>query len=99
MEKICCICKKTFIDFGNNPEPIMKGCCCNECNAKYVVPARLYNSSNKPIDNYEIVRNHKEFVTIKGKLQEKNFEKLKAIPFISIYQNPETEEIVGVCLV
>ena len=29
----CCICKKTFIGYGNNPDPIKKrGRCCDECN-------------------------------------------------------------------
>ena len=26
---------------GNNAEPINDGRCCNDCNAKYVIPARL----------------------------------------------------------
>lgn len=38
----CCICRKYFIMFGNNPYPITeKGSCCNKCNKRYVIPARL----------------------------------------------------------
>ena len=40
--KVCCICKKQFEGWGNNPAPIkQEGECCDECNWKYVVPARL----------------------------------------------------------
>lgn len=38
----CCICGKEICGWGNNPEPIKQdGECCDECNAKYVVPARI----------------------------------------------------------
>jgi hypothetical protein len=43
----CCICDKIIPVVGswaggNNAEPVVKdGRCCNECNAKFVIPARL----------------------------------------------------------
>lgn len=38
----CCICGEKFIGFGNNPYPVKKeGRCCDECNWKYVIPARI----------------------------------------------------------
>ncbi len=41
-EKVCCICGKRFYGYGNNPEPEKSdGYCCDECNSKYVIPARL----------------------------------------------------------
>ena len=40
-EKVCCICKKEYKGFGNNPYPIKaKGECCDECNIE-VMKARL----------------------------------------------------------
>lgn len=51
--KICCICKKPFEGYGNNAEPICSGSCCDECNMKEVIPARmkmLDNSSAEDID-------------------------------------------------
>ena len=39
--KICCICKKPFDGYGNNAEPICSGICCDECNMKEVIPARM----------------------------------------------------------
>ena len=39
--KICCICKKPFDGYGNNAEPVCSGSCCDECNMKEVIPARL----------------------------------------------------------
>lgn len=51
--KICCICKKPFDGYGNNAEPVCSGSCCDECNMKEVIPARLKmldNSSSEDID-------------------------------------------------
>lgn len=49
----CCICKKEFHGWKNNPygalnekhEPINwkpDAGCCDECNKRYVIPGRLY---------------------------------------------------------
>ena len=38
---ICCICGKEITGYTNNAEPVKKGICCNECNTKFVIPARL----------------------------------------------------------
>ena len=40
-EKVCSICKKTFVGFGNNAQPVNDGVCCDECNSSVVIPARL----------------------------------------------------------
>lgn len=43
-DKFCCICGEPFGKFGNNPEPFMsadEGRCCDACNLKFVIPARL----------------------------------------------------------
>lgn len=51
--KICCICKKPFDGYGNNAEPVCSGSCCDECNMKEVIPARikmLDKSSSEDID-------------------------------------------------
>ena len=37
----CVICGKEFDGYGNNAEPVKPGICCDECNAKQVIPARL----------------------------------------------------------
>lgn len=37
----CVICGKSFEGYGNNAEPIQAGICCDECNAKQVIPARM----------------------------------------------------------
>lgn len=40
----CCICGELLDGYGNNPEPYMdaeKGRCCDGCNLKFVIPARL----------------------------------------------------------
>ena len=42
--KTCCLCGTEFTEWGNNPEPIKsfeEGSCCNWCNDKYVIPARI----------------------------------------------------------
>lgn len=46
----CCICGKTIIGYGHNPDPVEKsGRCCDDCNLRYVVAARiaLHISKNK----------------------------------------------------
>jgi len=38
----CCLCKKQKYGFGNNPAPLTEdGRCCDECNSKKVIPARM----------------------------------------------------------
>lgn len=38
----CCFCGLPFYGYGNNAEPVIKnGVCCDECNLKKVIPARL----------------------------------------------------------
>ena len=40
--KICVICGKPFVGWGNNPDPVADhGRCCDECNSMYVIPARI----------------------------------------------------------
>lgn len=42
VEKRCCICAEKFEGHGNNPEPVAhEGRCCDACNLKFVVPARI----------------------------------------------------------
>ena len=43
-ENFCCICGEPINGYGNNPEPYMsaiEGQCCDSCNLKFVIPARL----------------------------------------------------------
>lgn len=40
-KKVCVICGKEFEGYGNNAQPVKDGLCCDECNAKEVIPARL----------------------------------------------------------
>ena len=40
-EFICVICKDLSVGYGNNPQPINEGVCCDSCNAHYVLPARM----------------------------------------------------------
>jgi hypothetical protein len=41
--KVCCLCKREFTGYGNNPLPLYnkEGRCCNLCNIMQVIPARL----------------------------------------------------------
>ena len=40
MVKKCCLCKKEYVGFGNNAQPLRKGFCCDACNSK-VIKIRL----------------------------------------------------------
>lgn len=37
----CVICGEEFEGYGNNAAPYAEGICCDECNALYVIPARI----------------------------------------------------------
>ncbi len=37
----CVICGRKFGGYGNNADPVAKGECCDDCNLKVVVPARI----------------------------------------------------------
>ena len=39
--KVCSICGREYIGWGNNAQPINDGRCCDLCNSMYVIPARL----------------------------------------------------------
>lgn len=45
----CCICGKEIPEeFGNNPWPVKdEGECCDDCNLKYVIPARIEMSTQE----------------------------------------------------
>lgn len=37
----CSICGNTYMNWGNNAEPINDGRCCDNCNYMKVLPARI----------------------------------------------------------
>ena len=43
----CCICGEEYEGYGNNAEPYKKGYCCDACNIKFVIPARLEQMQGK----------------------------------------------------
>jgi len=44
----CCICGEECTGYGNNPEPFKhEGRCCDACNLKFVIPARLAQIETK----------------------------------------------------
>lgn len=53
----CCICGKEFNGYGNNPYPLTNNKedrCCDACDLKYVVIARLVNRRDgKETINYK----------------------------------------------
>ena len=52
----CCICGEKFDGYGHNPQPYKKsGTCCDACNSKFVIPARLaeYQAEYDLDDNLE----------------------------------------------
>ena len=46
----CCICGVKIDGFGNNSFPVAKDeekVCCDECNLRYVIPARIMRKYHK----------------------------------------------------
>ena len=39
--KTCSICLGKYTGLGNNAAPVNNGLCCDACNAKVVIPARM----------------------------------------------------------
>ena len=37
----CCICTTYVNEYGNNPDPFPGDRCCDDCNSRFVVPARV----------------------------------------------------------
>jgi hypothetical protein len=47
--KVCCICGEEYDGYGNNPAPYKDhGKCCDSCNIKFVIPARM----NAEVDSW-----------------------------------------------
>ena len=40
-KKVCSICGKVFVGFGNSASPINDGICCDNCNSTVVIPERI----------------------------------------------------------
>ena len=38
---LCSICFVSYSGFGNNAEPVNRGRCCDTCNGRFVIPARI----------------------------------------------------------
>lgn len=52
---VCCICRKEFTGYGNNPEPLVRGKdleCCDECN-QLVIAARTYGITAEDLKTKE----------------------------------------------
>lgn len=45
--RTCVICGRPLDGHGNNAEPVKKGFCCNQCNSKHVIPARIREMRRK----------------------------------------------------
>ena len=41
--RVCSLCRERFYGYGHNPEPIKRfeERCCDDCNARYVLQARI----------------------------------------------------------
>lgn len=45
----CGICAVTYQGWGNNPAPFPTERCCEDCNRRYVIPARLVEMSGRKL--------------------------------------------------
>lgn len=47
-QNVCCICKRTYEGFGNNPYPLRtRGRCCDECNEQVIIARIIAMYENK----------------------------------------------------
>lgn len=47
-EHKCPLCGMTYSGHGNNPYPFQVENCCNNCNAKFVIPMRMFLNNKTP---------------------------------------------------
>lgn len=99
MEKKCCICERKLKGYGNNAYPIKEGMCCDNCNIKFVVPARMISSEMNNSISFEVCKLLTEYPNLKSKLKSRNFEKINDYGDIEIYNNVETDEKVVLCII
>lgn len=53
----CILCDKDFEGMGNNAKPLADGRCCDECNLRKVIPARLEGKSLDDLKDAQITTN------------------------------------------
>lgn len=53
-DNLCCICGDPIEGYGNNAEPVCAGRCCDSCNIKIVLPARIIDLTNQRQINMDI---------------------------------------------
>ena len=39
--QICSICRADYDEWGQSAEPVNRGRCCNRCNERVVIPAKI----------------------------------------------------------
>lgn len=69
----CCICGEEIAGYGNNAAPYKEGKCCDACNLKFVIPARLASAGHtlkesltEAIKPYALA---KDFATVEAKIE------------------------------
>ena len=49
--KVCPICGKTYVGYGNNASPLAQGRCCDECNPKVIEKRKDYLFAGGVLDS------------------------------------------------
>ena len=67
--KKCRICGKGYKSYGNNPQPVCDGRCCDRCNLSIVIPERKRRllGSYKVGDRIHIIHLHGEDTSYDGR--------------------------------
>ena len=74
--KKCSVCGKEFKGWGNNPYPLKRSECCNECDTNIIIPLRLFFlPTNK---NYILI------IYENGKIETKKYD--KEVPLETLQQ-------------
>jgi hypothetical protein len=58
-KQICGICGNEYNGYGNNPHPVETTHCCDECNVKAVIPARIKELEISRIKDLKENQNHR----------------------------------------
>ena len=52
----CSICQREYTGYGNNAHPVNDGRCCDDCNVRTVIPARIKSMRATPDNDPELRR-------------------------------------------
>lgn len=68
---VCIICNMAYEEYGHDAKLVAKGWCCNACNSKHIIPARL-RAQRKPQLSTELALDKDQIQAIQDRWKDHN---------------------------